>query len=242
MSADNKTNLLAETLTDLKARGHGPEDVSHVQWEGGWCRWPQFAAAAARVSYNPGYGAQFVKASLKVVGAGGWWLERHEYDGSEWWEYKAVPPAPTGDGKAPTPDDLLEEYRGIRDDDVVVAGDVPAASAPAADRVVVPPEDVPHILAHFDGVAGKAQTAREVFTIGKARETISADLAPPLVFEGVAVSHEEDGGQALIYTLSDYSGSGVFVRVQSWDPAGGHKALKLLGRRLRVTVEPLPEE
>ena len=28
-----------------------------------------------------------------VVG-NNWWLERHEYDGSEWWEYKQFPVKP----------------------------------------------------------------------------------------------------------------------------------------------------
>jgi hypothetical protein len=25
-----------------------------------------------------------------VIGSD-WWLERHEYDGSEWWEFKSLP-------------------------------------------------------------------------------------------------------------------------------------------------------
>lgn len=24
-----------------------------------------------------------------------WWMERHEYDGSEWWEFKELPKKPT---------------------------------------------------------------------------------------------------------------------------------------------------
>jgi hypothetical protein len=29
---------------------------------------------------------------LKIIVVGkDWWLERHEYDGSEWWEFKTMP-------------------------------------------------------------------------------------------------------------------------------------------------------
>jgi hypothetical protein len=30
---------------------------------------------------------------LEIVGDD-WWLERHEYDGAEWWEYKTKPSMP----------------------------------------------------------------------------------------------------------------------------------------------------
>lgn len=31
--------------------------------------------------------------SLKIVGDN-WWLERHEYDGAEWFEFKTLPQKP----------------------------------------------------------------------------------------------------------------------------------------------------
>jgi hypothetical protein len=40
--------------------------------------------------YDSGFGASEVAEDLLVVG-NDFWLERHEYDGSEWWEFKAFP-------------------------------------------------------------------------------------------------------------------------------------------------------
>lgn len=45
------------------------------------------------IEYDNGYGLNEIPAELKVVGDG-WWLERGEYDGSEWWEYKELPKKP----------------------------------------------------------------------------------------------------------------------------------------------------
>lgn len=43
--------------------------------------------------YDNGYGGQEVFEDLVLVGKD-FWLERHEYDGSEWWEYKELPMKP----------------------------------------------------------------------------------------------------------------------------------------------------
>lgn len=40
--------------------------------------------------YDDGYGAPEVAEDLLVIGAD-FWLERHEYDGLEWWEFKQMP-------------------------------------------------------------------------------------------------------------------------------------------------------
>lgn len=40
--------------------------------------------------YDNGYGAEEIPLDLIVAGKD-WWIERHEYDGSEWWEYKSIP-------------------------------------------------------------------------------------------------------------------------------------------------------
>jgi hypothetical protein len=39
--------------------------------------------------YDDGYGQQEVYGVIKLTD--GSWLERYEYDGSEWWELKRVP-------------------------------------------------------------------------------------------------------------------------------------------------------
>lgn len=145
MSRHDK-NLLEETLATIRAAGKRPEDVSYVAWDGAagsggstvGCRWSDFAPVAARINYYSGYGAQFVTPTLTVVGVDGWWLERHEYDGREWWEYKTTPPLPA-EYRAPAVDDLLADYRGGATD-VVVADELPAAAEiPERPREAGPP-------------------------------------------------------------------------------------------------------
>jgi hypothetical protein len=96
----DETNLLNETIQILGDHGHTPEEVL---WVGQawmctqayttqasrnlfWFSWGEFAALAAVTDYNAGFGGAEIASDLVVVGDG-WWLERHEYDGSEWWEH-----------------------------------------------------------------------------------------------------------------------------------------------------------
>ena len=44
----------------------------------------------ANFEYDDGYGSEVINTDLILVGKD-FWLERHEYDGSEWWEYKSMP-------------------------------------------------------------------------------------------------------------------------------------------------------
>ena len=55
--------------------------------------WNDFAALA-NFKYDRGYVGQEIHGGLKVVGDD-WWLERGEYDGSEWWEFKSLPEKPS---------------------------------------------------------------------------------------------------------------------------------------------------
>lgn len=92
--------LLQETVETLAINNKSPADVKWVGvLERGWNErvsyhfsWDEFAAAA-EFRYNSSYGGQNVEASLVVVGDA-WWLERGEYDGSEWWEFKTLPTKP----------------------------------------------------------------------------------------------------------------------------------------------------
>lgn len=47
----------------------------------------------ASQDYDSSHGSTEVRESLVVVGDD-WWLERAEYDGSEWWEFKTMPIRP----------------------------------------------------------------------------------------------------------------------------------------------------
>lgn len=85
-------NLLEETKEILKENGKSPKDVWWIGNEEFRFSWTDFVQLANK-EYDGGYGSSEVYEGLKVVGEG-WWLERGEYDGSEWWEYKEQPKRP----------------------------------------------------------------------------------------------------------------------------------------------------
>ena len=93
-------NFLEETIDMLKDCGKTEDDVLWVgrceDWSSG-CpdvknTWEWFKSKA-NFEYDNGYGGEEIPLSLVVVGKN-FWLERHEYDGSEWWEYKTMPTEP----------------------------------------------------------------------------------------------------------------------------------------------------
>lgn len=89
------TNLRQETAEYLKQNGKTAADVRWVQFGHNpsfRCTFEEFVAAA-NFEYDSGYGGAEVDQALKVVGDD-WWLERGEYDGSEWWEFKTMPTKP----------------------------------------------------------------------------------------------------------------------------------------------------
>ena len=85
-------NLLNETLKALETHNISAEDVLWVGSMDGKMaiRWDAFELIADKTNYNNGYGGVEIADDLVVVG-NGWWLERGEYDGSEWWEFKTMP-------------------------------------------------------------------------------------------------------------------------------------------------------
>ena len=85
-------NLLQETIEMLRDNNKTPKDVKWVGGKGVKSTWENFAAVANK-EYDDGFGGQEVAQDLLIVGED-WWLERHEYDGSEWWEFKQLPKEP----------------------------------------------------------------------------------------------------------------------------------------------------
>ena len=84
-------NLLRETLKTLWLNSKTPVDVLWVGCVMG-CHamtWDAFAVIA-NLNYYVSFGGAEIKIDLVVVGSD-WWLERAEYDGSEWWEFKTLP-------------------------------------------------------------------------------------------------------------------------------------------------------
>ncbi len=87
-------NLLQETLDVLNK--HSLDPTVDVSWVGALdgslvCSWNDFVTMAKDLEYDNGFGGQEILPSLVIVGKAGWWLERGEYDGSEWWEFNKTP-------------------------------------------------------------------------------------------------------------------------------------------------------
>lgn len=88
-------NLLQETVEVLFENNKIPNDVKWVGTREIKFTWDKFAELSNE-EYDNGYGGQLVASNLIIVGDN-WWLERHEYDGSEWWEFKEMPITPERD-------------------------------------------------------------------------------------------------------------------------------------------------
>ncbi|NCB47635.1 hypothetical protein EOM81_11535 [bacterium] len=86
-------NLLKETIEVLAENGKSEADVLWVGNKKAYVSWADFAEYAKNLEYDSGYGGNEIDGGLLVVGLD-WWLERHEYDGSEWWEFKSLPIKP----------------------------------------------------------------------------------------------------------------------------------------------------
>ena len=91
-------NLLKETIEKIEKCGHTVHEVKFVTDYDVYYNWEDFARNAKNYNYDDGYGSNEVNINLEVVGSS-WWLERDEYDGSEWWEYKSLPIAPSNYGE-----------------------------------------------------------------------------------------------------------------------------------------------
>jgi len=85
-------NLLKETLKNLEERGKQSKDVLWIGNSQYYFNWDDFVILANQ-EYDDGYGTAEVAIDMKVVGKD-FWLERHEYYGSEQWEFKVLPEKP----------------------------------------------------------------------------------------------------------------------------------------------------
>lgn len=102
-------NLLQETIEILKEHNKSENDILWVgrievqcvsdYYDSQDVRCPtvkntwEWFKSKANFEYDNGYGGAEIPLSLVVVGED-FWLERHEYDGAEWWEYKRMPTEP----------------------------------------------------------------------------------------------------------------------------------------------------
>lgn len=83
-------NLLTETQSDIEQSGHTVDEIIFIGSEssGHSCDWNEFTMLANK-DYDSGFGAQKVASDLVIVFSDGAKMWRHEYDGSENWDYSA---------------------------------------------------------------------------------------------------------------------------------------------------------
>jgi hypothetical protein len=82
------TNLLKETINDIARSGHVPTDIVFIgsAGTGHECTWAEFCVLAD-IHYDSGFGSQKVATDLIIVFRDGTKMWRHEYDGSEYWDF-----------------------------------------------------------------------------------------------------------------------------------------------------------
>lgn len=82
-----------ETFKAITDSAHWPTDVTFVGQNDGelGMDWVQFTNESQFI-YDSGYGTAEIPANLIIQFNDGSWLERREYDGSEWWEYVPLMP------------------------------------------------------------------------------------------------------------------------------------------------------
>jgi hypothetical protein len=86
-------NLLVETLDVLRQNNKTPEDVLWCSSDKGYFSFDEFVEKAQGIDYDNGYGGVEISRGLIIAGKN-WWIERAEYDGSEWWEFRTMPKKP----------------------------------------------------------------------------------------------------------------------------------------------------
>lgn len=89
---DMYRNLLKETIEILNEYNKSLDDVDWFGWSDGYLPLERIREILD-VNYDAGFGGIEISPRLIICGKD-WWLERNEYDGSEWWEYKEQPTKP----------------------------------------------------------------------------------------------------------------------------------------------------
>lgn len=84
------TNLWEETISILSRYGKTFDDVLFIQGKDFKITKGNFETVAKHTDYDSGFGSQKIAEDLVLVGKD-WWMERGEYDGSEWWDFKSIP-------------------------------------------------------------------------------------------------------------------------------------------------------
>ena len=83
------SNLWKETLEILEKHKKTYDDVICICSDDYRISKDNYKEIAEQTNYYDGYGAQEVVSDLRLYGDN-WYIERAEYDGSEWFEYRTI--------------------------------------------------------------------------------------------------------------------------------------------------------
>lgn len=91
-------NFLCETIGVIESHDKCVSDIKFIGYRPRYSFEPNFNIRTdwdsfvkmADFEYDNDFGGEEIPLGLVVVGTD-WWLERHEYDGAEWWEFKTMP-------------------------------------------------------------------------------------------------------------------------------------------------------
>lgn len=81
-------NFLKETIEELERNGKSKSDIKWIGTKEKKICLENFFNDID-FDYDDGYGGNEIPLSLYIVGED-WWLERREYDGAEWWDFKTI--------------------------------------------------------------------------------------------------------------------------------------------------------
>lgn len=109
-------NLYNETTDDLTRYNKTWNDVVWVgSSDGKYIYDKNTLESLFDIEYDSGYGRNYICTDLVICGTD-WWMERGEYDGSEWWNFCTIPqvnPNSTICKVAPLSRDFNELYEDI---------------------------------------------------------------------------------------------------------------------------------
>lgn len=87
----NTVNFLESTINALVNNNKTIDDVLFVRNKTEQCSFIRFAEIVNNFTYINSFGCHEIDSDLVVVGKDGWWLERFNYDGTEYWVFKTTP-------------------------------------------------------------------------------------------------------------------------------------------------------
>ncbi len=109
MKVERLTNLWYETEETLARLNLSyDKDVLQVQTDDGYIDKELFKKKAMNTLYNAESGASGIRDDLILVGDG-WWLERYQDHGAEWWTFNAMPTLTNNNAGSPDLTNGLED-------------------------------------------------------------------------------------------------------------------------------------